>query len=104
MDNTNLQDYIDKFKPSKIEFIITRIDEHKTRRFYIKFLKEVDRPFRKKKQVWNVLCEKSGESYVTWETVLFDTKESAESYIERMTNIKTETDVLHFVKNLTETK
>lgn len=100
MDSTNLQDYIDNFKPSLIEFKVIQVDEHKTRKFYIKFLKEVDRAFRKKKQVWNVLCDLSGESYITRQTVWFDTKESAESYIERIADIKKETEVLYFAKNL----
>jgi hypothetical protein len=100
MDNTNLQDYITKLKPSKIEFKIIRVDEYNTRKFYIKFLKQVDRLFRKKKQVWGTLCEKSGESYVTWETVWFDTKELAESYIDKHTTIPRESEVLHFVRDV----
>lgn len=101
MDSYNIEEYITKFNPSKIEFKIFEVLDANNRHYFVKFLKEIDRPFRRHKQVWSTLCYASGHSHgYDWHTQKFNSVEEAENEINRLVTITKVNEVIHFVKGV----
>lgn len=103
MEFLNFDEYIKKNPNHKeIEFKIFKMKNRDGIRYYIKFLTYQKRLFKKPLPVWVDLCYASGHSNgFDWHTRYFNTQDWAEQFIDCMSEICSNSEIVHFMKRIT---